>query len=169
MRSRYGRNGRIPQSHRRILKVFDGHIQFVVFLLHCHHKDHSDIGTDGEISRLVTDDKPGKIFFGNINRPVDTGKDIASDTVHFGTELHVQNTVAQVFHHNTAVFEDFFSFTNIVQYDESILSRNFFLFLRFYRIAISSTVLYSIERRISGSNHFLHPVGYIFAMVFAEL
>ncbi|MNE64492.1 hypothetical protein D3C80_1599090 [compost metagenome] len=125
--SDYNRNSRVTNSHHRVLEQFDGHVQFIIFLLNRHHENHSDVGADREIRRLVSNYQTCILFFCQVDCFVDALQNIASDGIHLRLELQIQDAVAQICDYSTRIAPNFFTFSYIIQNDKRILSRNFLL------------------------------------------
>ena len=96
MRCRNGGDGRISHTHHRILEIFDCHVELIIFLLDCQHKNHPNISSSREISSLIPYNQSLKVLFSQVNTFVNSLKNATTDCIHFGVKLHIQHPVSKV-------------------------------------------------------------------------
>ncbi len=96
VRRHHHRNGGVANAHARVLKNARGKFELVVFLVNGEHEHHGEVGAGAEVGSVVRDNESAEIFFGNVNTLMHGFEHFAANAVHFGAELEVEDSVADV-------------------------------------------------------------------------
>ena len=153
----YGYGGEACPRHG-ILKLGDHQVDFVKLLISGKHKQHSQVGSSGEVASLVADDKPFVGFFSHANGRIDALNDFGTHGIHFGVELQAYDLVSKVNDSSSCIAPDLLACRlQRIQNDKLLHSRN--LLVRLGRdVVVGFFAIHNlVERLVSSSKKFVHP------------